>query len=47
MKFQNPSMHSSEVILCIKKCNEWIQARTDTQISQKQYALPISLKLGA
>ena len=35
MKFQNPIIHSSEVMLCIKKRN----GRTDAQTFQKQYAL--------
>ena len=28
MKFQNPSMHGSEVTLCIKKRNGWTDAHT-------------------
>ena len=44
MKFQNPSMHGSEVMLIIKKRNGRTHGRTDTrthtQTSQKQYAPP-------
>ena len=29
MKFQNPSMHGSEVMLCIKKCNRRTDGRTN------------------
>ena len=47
MKFQNPSMHGSEVMLSTKKCNGRMQGRTDAQTSQKQYAPPTSSKLGA
>ena len=52
MKFQNPSMHGSEVILCIKSVTDGCtDGRTDGRIhaqkSQKQYAPPTSSKLGA
>ena len=48
MKFQNPSMHGSEVMLCIKKRNNGrTDGHTDAQMSQKQYAPPTSSKLGA
>ena len=51
MKFQNPSMYGLEVMLCIKKRNGRTHGRTDArthaQTSQKQYAPPTSLKLGA
>ena len=43
MKFQNSSIHGFEVMLCIKKRDE----RTDGRTTQKQYAPPTSLKLGA
>ena len=46
MKFQNPSMHSSEVMLWIKKHNIQTDRHTHIQTSQKQYATPISSKLG-
>ena len=29
--YENPSMHGSEVMLCIKKRNGWTDARTDTR----------------
>ena len=29
MKFQNPNMHSSEVIQCIKNCNGCTDGQTD------------------
>ena len=45
MKFQNPSMHGSEVMLCIKK--QQAHALTDAQTSEMQYATPTSSKLGA
>ena len=38
MKFQNPSMHGSEVMLCIKKLNGWTDRRTHAQMPQKQDA---------
>ena len=41
MKFQNPSMHSLEVMLCIKKRNGRPHGQTDgrmhAQTSQNQY----------
>ena len=40
MKFQNPSIHRSKV-------NGRTHTQTDTQTSQKQYALPTFSKLGA
>ena len=43
IKFENPSMHGSEVMLCIKTRN----GRTDAQTSQKQYVPPTSSKLEA
>ena len=43
MKFQNSSIHGFKVMLCIKKRDE----RTDGRTTQKQYAPPTSLKLGA
>ena len=50
MKFQNPSMHGSEVMLCIKKRNgrtdTRMDGRTHAQTSQKQYAPPTSSKMG-
>ena len=42
MKFQNPSIHSSKVMQCITMCN----GRRE-KTPQKQYAPPISSKLGA
>ena len=55
MKFQNSSIHGFKVMLCIKKCDErtdgrtdgWMDGRTDGRTTQKQYAPPTSLKLGA
>ena len=51
MNFQSPSMHSSKLMLCIKKHNTWMQAHpgawTDGRMNQKQYAPPTPLKLGA
>ena len=51
MKFQNSSIHGFKVMLCIKKRDErtdgWKDGRTDGQTTQKQYAPPTSLKLGA
>ena len=47
MKFQNSSIHGFKVMLCIKKHDEWTDGRTDGQTTQKQYAPPTSLKLGA
>ena len=44
MKFQNSSIHGFKVMLCIKKRDEQTEGRTTTQ---KQYAPPTSLKLGA
>ena len=44
MKFQNPSMHGSEVILCIKKCNGrtdgWTDGRTDTRTNVPEAICP-------
>ena len=51
MKFQNSSIHGFKVMLCIKKRGERTDGRkdgrTDGQTTQKQYAPPTSLKLGA
>ena len=47
MKFQNSSIHGFKVMLCIKKRDERIDGRTDGRTTQKQYAPPTSLKLGA
>ena len=47
MKFQNSSIHGFKVMLCIKKRDERTDGRTDERTTQKQYAPPTSLKLGA
>ena len=55
MKFQNSSIHGFKVMLCIKKPDERTDGRTegrtdgwtDGRTTQKQYAPPTSLKLGA
>ena len=51
MKFQNSSIHGFNVMLCIKKRDErtdgQTEGRTDGRTTQKQYAPPTSLKLGA
>ena len=51
MKFQNSSIHGFKVMLCIKKRDErtdgGTEGRTDGRTTQKQYAPPTSLKLGA
>ena len=51
MKFQNSSNHGFKVTLCIKKRDERTdgrtEGRTDGRTTQKQYAPPTSLKLGA
>ena len=51
MKFQNSSIHGFKVMLCIKKRDErtdgQTEGRTDGRTTQKQYAPPTSLKLGA
>ena len=51
MKFQNSSIHGFKVMLCIKKRDERTdgrtEGRTDGRTTQKQYAPPTSLKLGA
>ena len=47
MKFQNSSIHGFKVLLCIKKRDERTDGRTDGRTTQKQYAPPTSLKLGA
>ena len=51
MKFQNSSIHGFKVMLCIKKRDELTdgrtEGRTDGRTTQKQYAPPTSLKLGA
>ena len=51
MKFQNSSIHGFKVMLCIKKRDERTDGRTDGRpdgrTTQKQYAPPTSLKLGA
>ena len=59
MKFQNSSIHGFKVMLCIKKRDERTDGRTDgrkdgrtdgrtdRRTTQKQYAPPTSLKLGA
>ena len=55
MKFQNSSIHGFKVMLCIKKRDERTDGqkdgrkdgRTEGRTSQKQYAPPTSLKLGA
>ena len=51
MKFQNSSIHGFKVMLCIKKRDErtdgQTDGRTDGRTTQKQYAPPTSLKLGA
>ena len=54
-KFQNSSIHGSKVMLCFKKRDERTDGRmdgrkdgrTDGRTTQKQYAPPTSLKLGA
>ena len=45
MKFQNPSVHGSEVMLCITKRNGCTYARTDARTSKKQYVPLTSSKL--
>ena len=45
MKLQNPSMHGSEVMLCIKKSNGRTQARTHKR--PRSNAPPISARFGA
>ena len=51
MKFQNSSIHGFKVMLCIKKRDERTdgrtEGRTDGRTTQKQYAPPTSLNLGA
>ena len=54
MKFQNSSIQGFKVMLCIKKRDERTDGRTeerdgqtDGRTTQKQYAPPTSLKLGA
>ena len=51
MKFQNSSIQGFKVMLCIKKRDERTdgrkEGRTDGRTTQKQYAPPTSLKLGA
>ena len=55
MKFQNSSILGFKVLLCIKKRDERTDGRTegrtvgrsDGRTTQKQYAPPTSLKLGA
>ena len=55
MKFQNSSFHGFKVMLCIKKRDERTDGRTEGRTdgrtegrtTQKQYAPPTSLKLGA
>ena len=55
MKFQNSSIHGFKVMLCINKRDERTDGRTegrtdgrtDGRTTQKQYAPPTSLKLGA
>ena len=47
MKFQNSNIHGFKVMLCIKKRDERTDGRTDGRTTQKQYAPPTSLKLGA
>ena len=55
MKFQISSIHGFKVMLCIKKRDERTDGRTegrtdgrtDGRTTQKQYAPPTSLKLGA
>ena len=47
MKFQNSSIHGFKVMLCIKERDERTDGRTDGRTTQKQYAPPTSLKLGA
>ena len=55
MKFQNSSIHGFKVMLCNKKRDERTdgrtdgrkEGRTDGRTTQKQYAPPTSLKLGA
>ena len=51
MKFQNSSIHGFKVMLCIKKrdgrAGGRTDGRTDGRTTQKQYAPPTSLKLGA
>ena len=46
MEFQNPSMHGSEVMLCIRKHNGGTHGWTDAQTSQKQYAPSNFFKVG-
>ena len=47
MKFQNSSIHGFKVMLCIKKRDGRTDGWTDGRTTQKQYAPPTSLKLGA
>ena len=48
MKFENPSMHGSKDIACLKKCDErrdaLMHGRTD---NRNQYVPSTSSKLGA
>ena len=50
-EISNSSIHGFKVMLCIKKRDGWTDGRTDGQTdgrtTQKQYAPPTSLKLGA
>ena len=40
MKFQNPSMHSSEVMLCIKKCNGQTDGRMHARTNVPEAICP-------
>ena len=40
MKFQNPSMHSSEVMLCIKKRNGQTDAQTNARTNVPEAICP-------
>ena len=42
MKFQNPSMHCSEVMLCTKKCNGRTHGRTDGRTDARTHKCPRS-----
>ena len=42
MKFQNPSMHCSEVMLCTKKCNGRTHGRTDARTHARTHKSPRS-----
>ena len=43
MKFQNPSRQSSEVMLCIKKCNTLMHKHTDAWMNEPEAICPSNL----